>query len=280
VIDHTRIARSCDARGVWRLARSASELLGDSNLHCYFGRCYAFWSVDATLAGQTVWGFPDIADTDEFIRGIEHVERVGLPRPETQVVDFSHVVGIHPAAFEHLRTWLERHPEYRHPRSAIVRPLGMLGAVVAGFHSTLGVHEKTVVTSMREALAHANREDALDALDALDTLRLRRASNTDTVDRLRALLEGDDPPAGIDAAAAALALPARTLQEHLRRAGTVFRDEQARARLARAKRLVRAGTKLTSVALEVGFSTPQQFATWFKRHVGVTPSEWRATDDD
>lgn len=54
-----------------------------------------------------------------------------------------------------------------------------------------------------------------------------------------------------------------------------------RARLERA-RLILAETDLsvTEIAAELGFSSPQHFATAFCRHTGVTPRSWRQRHGD
>ena len=54
-------------------------------------------------------------------------------------------------------------------------------------------------------------------------------------------------------------------------------DHLCRIRLAHAARLLRErpGLPVTAVAFEVGFGSSQYFATCFRRHHGVTPSEFR-----
>jgi AraC-like DNA-binding protein len=263
---------------VWRIVLSTDELFGDDEPRCYFERSFVSWALDRELAGHTAWGYPDLDDVERFIRVLEIARDHAVRRPRALIVDFGSMTGVKPEAFERLRAWLADRRDLP-VREVIVRPAGMFGAVVAGFYNLLGIADKPVVTSLGEACARLGREDALAGLEQLARLRDDRAAGRDVVDRLRAVLAGDAPPAGIQASAKALAIPPRTLQDHLRRAGTTFRREQSAARLERAKRLVSSGLKLTAVALEIGFSTPQQFATWFKRQLGVTPSDWRAGRD-
>jgi AraC-like DNA-binding protein len=53
-------------------------------------------------------------------------------------------------------------------------------------------------------------------------------------------------------------------------------DHRARARVGAAKQLLRAGdSSITEIAMEVGFSTSQYFATVFKNLTGMTPREYR-----
>jgi AraC-like DNA-binding protein len=41
------------------------------------------------------------------------------------------------------------------------------------------------------------------------------------------------------------------------------------------RRLMQRADPLTSVALDLGFSTPGNFSRFFKEHMGVTPSHYR-----
>ncbi len=53
-------------------------------------------------------------------------------------------------------------------------------------------------------------------------------------------------------------------------------DHRARARVGAAKQLLRAGDlSITEIAMRVGFSTSQYFATVFKNLTGMTPREYR-----
>jgi AraC family L-rhamnose operon regulatory protein RhaS len=53
-------------------------------------------------------------------------------------------------------------------------------------------------------------------------------------------------------------------------------DHRARARVAEAKQLLRAGDfSITEIAMAVGFSSSQYFATVFKNLTGMTPREYR-----
>lgn len=57
-------------------------------------------------------------------------------------------------------------------------------------------------------------------------------------------------------------------------------DYAMRQRVERAKHLLRhGGIPIIEVALQLGFSSTQYFATAFKRYTGETPSEYRRTDE-
>ncbi len=56
---------------------------------------------------------------------------------------------------------------------------------------------------------------------------------------------------------------------------------QRRCRLIRAKTLLTAGEKsITHIAMELGFSSGQHFATVFHHQTGLTPSQWRSPDPE
>ena len=52
-----------------------------------------------------------------------------------------------------------------------------------------------------------------------------------------------------------------------------------RGRMKYARRLLAQGTKVTDVALEVGYANPSKFAAAFRRHVGCSPTEWKKASD-
>jgi AraC-like DNA-binding protein len=71
-------------------------------------------------------------------------------------------------------------------------------------------------------------------------------------------------------------MSARTLQHHLRAAGTSFRREVHAAQVAAAQRLlIDTDDKLGAIALEVGCATLQHFSTLFRKQTGLSPSAWR-----
>ncbi len=58
--------------------------------------------------------------------------------------------------------------------------------------------------------------------------------------------------------------------------GMTFADWRAQARLLAALTRLAAGEKVTSVALDLGYSSPSAFTTMFRRQCGVTPSRYFA----
>jgi AraC-like DNA-binding protein len=58
--------------------------------------------------------------------------------------------------------------------------------------------------------------------------------------------------------------------------GTTFREYVTQVRMARAADLLAQDMTVREVALRVGYRQPAQFAKAFRRHHGVSPSEYRA----
>ena len=77
--------------------------------------------------------------------------------------------------------------------------------------------------------------------------------------------------------AAAVGLSDVRLQARFRRElGSPIGEYRSRARIYRAKALLReTSAPVTGIAHALGFSTSQYFATVFRRYVGVAPSEYR-----
>jgi AraC-like DNA-binding protein len=260
---------------VFRVARTVEELIGGSDEpRCLFGARFAFWAVDRDLGGHGAWGFADRRDTEAYVAVLE----AALDhRPRHLLVDWSGIQGATEESFAVLQNYFKRNGPRIVPASAIVPPQGMLGAVVAGFYDVATEHTRPpLVRSLAEACELIGRTDALGAIEALETLRRGRAEGHAVVDRLRELLSSETPPDSLTAAADRLGQPARTLQHRLRKAGTSFRDEHDRTRLRRACSLLRGSVKVAAIAAEVGFSSAQHFASWFKKQTGATPAEWRA----
>ena len=76
--------------------------------------------------------------------------------------------------------------------------------------------------------------------------------------------------------AGSLGMSERTLQDHLRRAGTSFRRESNEALVRAARELLEnSDASLTEIAIDVGCASLQHFSTVFRKVAGVTPSEYR-----
>jgi AraC-like DNA-binding protein len=94
---------------------------------------------------------------------------------------------------------------------------------------------------------------------------------------LRHLEESGAFAASVGQVAAALGLSERGLRRQLARSGTSYRRLVQEARLAKAQALLGdPAIPIKTIAFELGFDTPSNFARSFKEWLGSAPSEYRA----
>src|SRR5262249_2262376 len=94
--------------------------------------------------------------------------------------------------------------------------------------------------------------------------------------RLRERMHETHGATAIDETSRALGVTRRTLQRSLRDAGTTFRHEAERARIATAERLLLDDSvKIDLVARRAGFASASPLARSFRRHTGETPADFR-----
>ena len=148
----------------------------------------------------------------------------------------------------------------------------MEGAVVAGFFEVLPKpYPVATFESPTEALDWLAHDPSI--ATELDALYAELAATPAIVTKLRTVL--DDYPSIADAAKR-VGMSERTLQRRLRDADTSYQDQLNQARIRAARRLLLdTDTPITTIALEVGCSSPQHFSALFRRLVGKTPSEFR-----
>jgi len=108
----------------------------------------------------------------------------------------------------------------------------------------------------------------MNAEELINTLASWLERQTEATETARQLAVAD--------AAKSLGVAPRTLQHHLTRHGVTYREVVERQRLRKARALLsETQTKITSIAVEVGFSSVQHFCVWFKRVTGQRPREFR-----
>lgn len=112
-----------------------------------------------------------------------------------------------------------------------------------------------------------------------ETLLAQRVQGEDgTAHALRAAIAArlTDGPPSIDAVAAQLKIPARTLQRRLAQNGTHYRDllDDVRRRLA-LRYIGDSGLELPEIAFLLGFAEQSSFQRAFKRWTGLPPGQYR-----
>ncbi len=157
---------------------------------------------------------------------------------------------------------------------AVVHGGGATGAVFAGYPKLLPLEcEQRSFGDTDAALAWLGADEAVRR--ELVTLAESLGGDDVHLARLRALL-GERVDLSLAGAARTLGLAARSLQRRLADGGTSFQRELDRARLeAATRRLGDARRPLTSIALDLGFSSLRSFTDWFRAQTGAPPRAWR-----
>lgn len=89
----------------------------------------------------------------------------------------------------------------------------------------------------------------------------------------------DHPPSVGELASASGLSESHFHRRFKREIGVSPADFILRRKILESQRRLRAGRPVTTVAIELGFSSSQYFATVFKRYTRVSPTEWLATAD-
>jgi len=130
----------------------------------------------------------------------------------------------------------------------------------------------------RKSKAHAHLIDLiLDQLDAVQAIPLQLPAPADSrAQRVAAILQKDAGAVRSLAAACRQAgASKRTIERIFERETSLSLGKwRQQLRLLRSLQLVAAGEKITSAALEAGYSTPSAFIAMFRKALGTTPRRY------
>jgi AraC-like DNA-binding protein len=247
---------------------------------CYYaGAGFLHFFYEPTLCGTVFWGRPDSADVEAF----SYVVNAELPEhspPHQALVDTRRLTSIDEKAFAQLSAVLgERAEAYgvNVLQQAMVRPEGVIGALVAGFYDVtpaVNRERSRMFVDMDEALAWLGRHAAVKA--EIDAAQAAACGLPTTARSLRDWVRRRPEKLTLEVAARALGLSPRSLQAELSREGSNFRRELNLARIEVAKELLAGSdTKLGAIALEVGCGSLPHFSALFRKLAGCSPSEYR-----
>jgi AraC-like DNA-binding protein len=251
----------------------------DSTRAFVAGESWVYFGVDADLLGYAVWGAPAVEDIEALVNLlVDELDRA----PHAALVDLEHLETVAADPFDALARYTMEHEDrlargVRH--TAIVKPRSRVNAaLVAGFFDvTSRPFPFSLWESKEAALAQLGRHDARVIASALDELRARVTDEPSFVRRVRVSLAASVAQASLEATARELGVSVRTLQRRLAEHTTTFEAQVQEVRLdAAMRRLRETDTAVTTMALDLGFSTAQHFATLFRKHTGETPSQYRA----
>lgn len=240
----------------------------------------AAWCVDDELQGFAVWGLftATVARQVFAVASAAHTALASKPQRKL-VISLDGLTAIEWTGVEEvmrLRTnaHAERRAEGIALSEAVVRPQGVIGAIVAGaYHMFVATKRQRVLPDLRAALRWLGRGEQTEAVSTfLQAAGLRPR----IVDELRAYLGENLDRGSLSAAARAMGVARRTLQLALAKEGAKFSGIREEVRLREAKaRLEQADDKIEHLALRLGFRSPRHFYKWFRDRTGKTPGDWR-----
>lgn len=232
---------------------------------------------DAKLSAAVVWGGFGADPCRDLIKCV--VAALDKLPSHARLVDGRRGSVREPVVFRIVGEYIVRHREAlrdRVTKVAIVRPPGLSGAAVEGFFAVVTPPYPVDVFDERgEALRAIECEAHVALLEELEELAGKREAPSFVSGFRRAMEDSllDGKPAAL---AKKFGLSVRSLQRRLQAEGTSFQRELAivRVRVAQNK-MLETDMPLAKIAAEVGFASPAAFSLVFRRHEGMTPSEWR-----
>lgn len=246
-------------------------LIGDGFLH---------WYASADLCGFIVWQRAD----EPFIRRLVQVLDVERTpdAPHLSLVDLRRLESPDPSAFHLFVNYMrQREKDFAVAvkRQALVRPEGIIGAVVGGFYSLLSPsYPSRVFTDSAEALGWLGltQEQGTSLMAELNKLVAEATNESPLLQQLHRVLRPRLVEASLADTAREMGMSERTLQRRLKEANTSFQAELNNVQVRTAQQLLlETDMKLTAVAVEVGCASLQHFSSLFRKLVGESPSTWR-----
>jgi AraC-like DNA-binding protein len=267
------MARRCNVEGMQRVA--LDELTRDPVGRFVAGETFAHFCAAPGLWGVVLWGRPTKTHAIELGRSLV-LELGPAAVPHASIIDASRLDGGDPSAFRAAERYLTQHHaalQARIGHVALIRPVGMHGAMVSGAFDVLPRPYPVQVFDDATAAFAWLGAPAVD----LDAIFAEATGTSGFVARLRGYLDAHLVDVTLAAAAKTLAVSERSLQRFLGDASTTFTDEVTDARVRAARRLLAdEDAPISSVAMTIGCASVQHFSTMFRKRTGESPSEYRA----
>ncbi len=222
-----------------------------------------------------LWGTPEARDVGELIsffrHTVQHIERHDI------IVDVRDLESVMGTAFDALREYFATDAAALSrivSRAAVLHKSTLVGAIAAGFFRVVPPPFPVSWATDPETAIGALGFPA-DAWHTFETARgeVMRSDGFRNALATAVAIHLTDPT--LATIARRLALSPRSLQRKLQALGTTLARETRRVRVERAKTLLATEASVTTIAYDLGFSSPEHFGTTFREETGLTPTAWR-----
>ena len=263
------------------LAATVQDFAANPLKRLICGPCFVYAWPTPTLCVTVLWGAPRRDDLERLL-SLYRLELGPPAQPHDSIIDTTRIETVHEDAFAAFFDYV------REQRSAmlgkvqsltLVRNSGLVGAVAAGFYETIDApYEVRAVDRLRDALAACAAPAWVEA-DLLERVG-QSAELPDALREVRQAIEATLGEVTVEEVARVVGVSVRTLQRRLKSHQTTFQKEHAIVQVEVAKkRLATSDTPISEIAYDVGAGTPQHLSALFRRHLGMTPSEYRRSQE-
>jgi AraC-like DNA-binding protein len=239
-------------------------------------RSVAYWQAERRVFGIIIWGRPDETDVDEICAAHE-VGANPLFRGHTSLVDIRALDSVDLLAFGRLLSYLKKRRDAWSPmvsRQGLLHSGGLAHATVAGMFEFL--RPRHPVVFFDDVRAAYEAVSASDVRAEVESLRESLVGGPAVARRVRAAFEELTARADLAAVARRIGLSERSLQRHLKSAGTSLRAERHSYVLRATERLLEdTELDLEAIAATVGASSASHLITLFRQQHGLTPGAFR-----
>lgn len=260
-------------------ARSAADLAKSPAGKYFAGDSFLVWCWNERLFGTAVWGTPDTNTIDALLGAWRLYEQLA-PDGYAVITDARRLEHFDPAHYPRLLAFAQQHRdafEARLQRHALVLAESLPALAASGLYTVVGVSRFERYADVTAAFRFVAPTLAATVQPVVEALVAVASHESATLAALRTLLTNGDPALSIADAADQLNLSTRGLQRALYDAGSTYRHETDRARVALACTLLdTTDLKIEAIAHRVGCSQTSGFARLFLRVTGEVPTDYRA----
>lgn len=268
-----------DSSTILREVSDIDAFLADPIGHYIRRPGFTYWYPWPGFTGFALVGRP----TADEIRELNVVMDVVLPpRADTHIslIDTSCLEGVEQEAFVAMATYLATRREIFARlirRQALVRPSGVVGAVVAGFYRVVSAaYPVEVFERVTDAALWLGLAQPMDFAQTLLGFHQADTQPDHVLLQLREHLRKDLTQTTLRQVARGMGMSIRTLQRRLNRSRTSFQSELNAAQIGLGKQLMlESDATLTEIAYAVKCSSLQHFSSMFRKLTSETPSDWR-----